>query len=118
MIKKIKVLMINTDNSLRTFLSEEMFDFIMVSDPRDFAVSAIAICAENKDIDICLVNGYIGHMAGFEAAESIKQIRPNLPMICMSELDIPQQYKQYFIAHFKNAINLDKLLSTIKEHTS
>ncbi len=115
MSDKIKILMINTDYSLRTFLSEEKFEFI-VSDPKSLAISAIETCADVKDVDIVLVNGYVNDMAGFEAAESIRQICPNLPMICMSELDIPSHYEKYFVAHFKNPINLDRLQSTIHEY--
>jgi CheY-like chemotaxis protein len=116
MKEKIKILLVNTDYSLRLFFSEEKFEFVTVSIAQDLAASAIAICAENKDIDICLVNGYVGHMAGFEAAESIKQICPNLPIISVSEFDIPEHYKRFFVAHFENGSNLGRLQSTIYEY--
>jgi len=117
MTEKIKILLLNTHYSLQTFLSDDTFEFI--------TMSLNEKSADIKNVDIVLINGYRHNMNGseiaddmtvFKVAESIKQICPDLPMICVSDLDIPGQYKQYFIAHFENSINLGNLLSTIHEY--
>jgi len=117
---KKKILVVEDDictsKLLDICLSDEGFDVICVFTGKD----AIVACTEHPDIDLVLEDGtLVESNDGLETAKTINGIRKDIPIICISKDDIPDEYKgykQYFVAHCKKPFpSMEILIDLIKE---
>ncbi|HAN00497.1 MAG TPA: hypothetical protein DCQ26_18035 [Marinilabiliales bacterium] len=81
---------------------------------------ALTMALENGNIDLVLMDIYMPGMDGYEAAEKIKDKRPNLPIIAQtfyeSQIDQEKMDKAPFDAFIKKPININKLLVVLEKY--
>ena len=104
---KEKILLALDDYSIYEIL-EKRFNQLGIS--LIFVVDGIGAIEECLHAKMILISGDLPHISGFEAAELIKRDNPLVPIICLSSSEIPNEYKEYFIAHFPHPIDYDTLI--------
>jgi two-component system cell cycle response regulator DivK len=81
---------------------------------------AISIIDKNKDIDLVLMDIYMPEMDGFEAAEKIRKMRPNLPIIAQTffegQIENEKMEHAAFDAFIRKPININKLLAILEKY--
>ncbi len=65
---------------------------------------AVAICLDNPNIDLVLMDIKMPIMTGFEALELIRPIRPNLPIIAQTAYSSSEDKEKIIAAGFNNFI--------------
>ncbi len=86
----------------------------------DNGEDACNISAENKDIDVVLMDMRLPVMSGFAATEKIRQIRPDLPIIAQSAyVNSGEKQRSMEIGcndFLPKPVSVDKLLTTIEKY--
>jgi two-component system, cell cycle response regulator DivK len=81
---------------------------------------ALSIVNKNKEIDLVLMDIYMPGMDGFEAAEKIREIRPDLPIIAQtffeSQIENEKIENASFDAFIRKPININKLLAILEKY--
>lgn len=83
--------------------------------------SAIEIIKDNPDIDLILMDIHMPELNGFDAANAIKSLKPEIPVImqtCYPEVNTEELSKVSFDDFVKKPINITKLLVMLNKHLS
>ena len=83
-------------------------------------LEAIEMVTSDPSINLVLMDIYMPGMDGFEAAEKIRQIRPELPVVAQTcyetEIERDKIEKSCFDDFVRKPININKLLVIIEKH--
>ncbi len=83
---------------------------------------AVEKIKEDSNIDLVLMDIYMPEKDGFQAADEIKKLRPDLPIIAQtylsSDIDENKLKKAAFSALIKKPININKLLVVVDQFLS
>ncbi len=81
---------------------------------------ALSIVTINQEIDVVLMDIYMPGMDGFEAAEKIRTLRPDLPIIAQtffeSQIENEKIEHASFDAFIRKPININKLLAILDKY--
>jgi CheY-like chemotaxis protein len=81
---------------------------------------AIQLATENRNIDLVLMDIYMPGIDGFEAAQKIRLIRPELPIVAQtcyeSQIEREKLEKACFDDFVRKPININKMLVIIEKY--
>lgn len=81
---------------------------------------AVRELEKNEKIDLILMDIYMPEMDGFEAAEAIRKIRPEVPIIAQtcyeSQIEKEKLQNTNFNDFIKKPININKLLIIVEKY--
>lgn len=83
-------------------------------------LEAVNICRSRSDIDLVLMDVYLPKLNGFEATKQIKKLRPELPVVLQTALEVDDIKEKSIEAgcsdYFTKPIVLDQFLETINKY--
>ena len=118
--KHLKILIVEDDETSELYITKIVSNISRQILSVNSGIEAIAICLENKDIDLILLDIGLPDLSGYEATKQIRQFNNEVVIIAQTGFALETDMERAIISgcndYISKPINAKELLAKINEH--